>query len=66
MLAEQKYWNPVLETLPQEKIRQLQLKKFKRIFEWTYERSRFHRGLYDARHSAERSVSLWGCPVCSP
>jgi phenylacetate-CoA ligase len=48
MLAEQKYWNPVLETLPQEKIRQLQLKKFKRIFEWTYERSRFHRGLYDA------------------
>ncbi len=48
MRADQKYWNPVLETLPQEKIRQLQLKKFKRIFEWTYERSRFHRGLYDA------------------
>ncbi len=48
MLADQKYWNPVLETLPQEKLRRLQLKKFKRIFEWTYERSRFHRGLYDA------------------
>ncbi len=48
MLADQKYWNPVLETLPQEKISQLQLKKFKRIFQWAYERSRFHRGLYDA------------------
>lgn len=41
------YWNPVLETLPLEKIQSLQLKKFKRIFEWTYTRSRFHRGLYE-------------------
>ena len=31
MLADRKYWNPVLETLPQEKIRQLQLKKFKTV-----------------------------------
>ena len=47
MLAEQKYWNPVLETLPKEKIRQLQLKKFKQIFKWAYDRSKFHRQLYD-------------------
>ena len=38
------YWNPVLETLPHEKIRRLQLEKFKKIFAWAYERSRFHRG----------------------
>jgi phenylacetate-CoA ligase len=42
-----RYWNPVLETLPPEKLRELQLKKFKRIFTWAYEKSKFHRGLYD-------------------
>ena len=47
MNDEQKYWNPLLETLPLEKIRDLQLKKFRRIFEWTYEHSKFHRSLYD-------------------
>lgn len=48
MNTKQKYWNPVLETLPREKLRALQLKKFKRIFAWTYKNSRFHRKLYDA------------------
>lgn len=47
MLTEQKYWNPTLETLPQEKIKRLQLNKFKRIFEWAYDRSKFHRALYE-------------------
>ena len=47
MISEQRYWNPVLETLPREKLRALQLKKFKSIFEWAYENSRFHRSLYD-------------------
>ena len=42
-----RYWNPVIETLPAEKMRQLQLAKFKKIFTWTYEKSKFHRGLYD-------------------
>ena len=46
-MTDQIYWNPVLETLPREKIRQLQLKKFKKIFKWTYERSKFHRQIYD-------------------
>ena len=47
MISDQKYWNPVLETLPHEKIRHLQLEKFKRIFQWGYENSKFHRALYD-------------------
>jgi len=47
-LTEQIYWNPVLETLDREQIRKLQLKKFKNIFQWTYDRSKFHRRLYDA------------------
>ncbi len=40
------YWNPLLETLPREKLRELQLRKFKRIAEWAYERSPFYRTLY--------------------
>ncbi len=40
------YWNPYLETLPQEKLRDLQLGKFKRIFEWAYNNSPFYRKLY--------------------
>ena len=46
-MMNQKYWNPILETWPREKIRALQLKKFQRIFRWAYEHSRFHRNLYD-------------------
>jgi phenylacetate-CoA ligase len=42
------YWNPILETLPHEKLRQLQLKKFQNIFKWAYEHSKFHRKLYSA------------------
>ena len=47
MWKEQPCWNPVLETLAHEKIRDLQFRKFRRIFEWGYERSKFHRALYD-------------------
>jgi phenylacetate-CoA ligase len=46
MIADQKYWNPVLETLPRDRLRDLQLKKFKRIFQWAYDHSKFHRNLY--------------------
>ena len=56
---DKEYWNPLLETLPYEKLRQLQLMKFKEIFTWAYEHSKFYRKLYtdtgiepgDIRHS---------------
>ena len=41
-----KYWNPILETLPPEKMEQLQLKKFQEIFSWAYEHSKFYHQLY--------------------
>ena len=47
MIDKQIYWNPVLEILPREKLRELQLKKFKRIFTWAYEKSKFHHALYE-------------------
>ncbi len=40
------YWNPLLETMPREKLRQLQFKKFKEIFTWAYDNSRFYHKLY--------------------
>ena len=43
---KEEYWNPILETMPKEKLQQLQLKKFKNIFSWAYERSKFHRQIY--------------------
>ncbi len=46
-MMESEYWNPLLETMPLEKLQQLQLNKFKRIFSWAYDHSKFHRQLYD-------------------
>jgi phenylacetate-CoA ligase len=40
------YWNPVIETLPQEKVQTLQLKKFKHIVAWAYENSPYYKKLY--------------------
>ena len=42
------YWNPILETMPREKTRELQLRKFRRIVEYAYENSPFYRRLYSA------------------
>jgi len=53
---DSKFWNPVLESLPPEKLRILQLKKFRRIFKWAYERSRFHRALYDSAGIAPQDI----------
>lgn len=40
------YWNPILERMPREKLQELQLRKFKRVLRWAYERSPFYRRLY--------------------
>jgi phenylacetate-CoA ligase len=46
MKETEQYWNPILETLPREKLVELQLKKFKSIFNWAYEHSKFYHRLY--------------------
>jgi len=46
MKGVEQYWNPILETLPDEKLQKLQLKKFQSIFSWAYEHSKFHHKLY--------------------
>jgi phenylacetate-CoA ligase len=42
------YWNPYLETLPLERLQELQLEKFKRIVAWAYDNSSYYRRLYKA------------------
>jgi phenylacetate-CoA ligase len=46
MNLQQRYWNPFIETMPVERLRELQLKKFKRALHWAYENSPFYRRLY--------------------
>ena len=42
-----RYWNPILETLPPERLRELQLRKYKAIVSWAYAHSPFYRAVYD-------------------
>jgi phenylacetate-CoA ligase len=46
MKPEEQYWNPVMETLPLEKLQRFQLAKFKKILKWAYQNSPFYRDLY--------------------
>lgn len=46
MVDEAKFWNPYLETLPLERLQEIQLKKFKRVVAWAYEHSPYYRNLY--------------------
>jgi len=45
-MTDGKYWNPILETLPREKLRDLQFRKFQRILRWAYDNSPFYHRLY--------------------
>jgi phenylacetate-CoA ligase len=45
-MSSREYWNPVMETLPREKLEQLQLKKFRDIVTWAYDHSKFYHQLY--------------------
>lgn len=47
MNPDVKYWNPFIETLPMERLRELQLKKFKRALQWAYDHSPFYRRIYE-------------------
>ena len=42
------YWNPKHETMPREQIEALQLAKLRRLAEYAYETTPFHRRKFDA------------------
>lgn len=54
-----KYWNPILETLPREKLRALQFKKFKRVVEWGYNNSKMYRRMYDEAGFKPSDLKTW-------
>jgi phenylacetate-CoA ligase len=45
-MSSREYWNPVMETLPREKLEKLQLRKFRDIVTWAYDHSKFYHKLY--------------------
>lgn len=53
------YWNPYLEKLPRDRLEALQLRKFKRILEWAYANSRFHRTLYQEAGINPEDIKSW-------
>jgi len=53
------YWNPLLETLPREKLSELQLVKFKRILHWAYDNSKFHRRFYQEAGLEPGDIRTW-------
>src|SRR5437762_12626506 len=45
---QSEYWNPKNETMPREELRQLQLVKLRRLCDWAYANSPFHKRSFDA------------------
>lgn len=54
-----RYWNPVLETLPREKLRAMQFNKFKRIVEWGFHNSKMYRRKYDEAGFEPGDLKTW-------
>jgi len=53
------YWNPYLETLEPERLRDLQLAKFRRIVAWAYERSPYYCELYRQAGLEPGDIRSW-------
>ncbi|MDH4207520.1 MAG: phenylacetate--CoA ligase family protein [Anaerolineae bacterium] len=53
------YWNPITETLPRDKLMELQLRKFQRLVGWAYEHSKFHRQLYKDAGLEPDDIKTW-------
>lgn len=43
MIEERKYWNPIIETLPRERLREIELKRFREVLRWAKDTSPFYR-----------------------
>ena len=56
---ESPYWNPSLETLEPERLKKLQLKKFKQILNWAWSNSPFYRELYEEAGLNPGDVKTW-------
>jgi phenylacetate-CoA ligase len=58
-MNSQPYWNPYLETMPLERLRDLQLAKFKRLISWAYQKSPYYRELYREAGLKPADIHTW-------
>ncbi len=42
-IEERKYWNPIIETLPRERLREIELKRFREVLRWAKATSPFYK-----------------------
>ena len=54
------YFQPDIETLPAEKLREMQLERFRRVVEWAIERSPFYRKLYKDAGVEPKDIKSFG------
>lgn len=54
----EKYWNPVLETMPRENLERFQLKKFKRTMQYAIDHSPFYQRKYE---EAAKEIKRLSC-----
>jgi phenylacetate-CoA ligase len=47
MMKESEYWNPPMETMPLEQLKEIQLKKIKYLTNYAYHNSKWYHRLYD-------------------
>jgi len=52
-------WNPVMETLPPSKLREVQWLKLKRILGWAYNHSPFYRDKFDQAGIQPEDIQSW-------
>jgi phenylacetate-CoA ligase len=43
MMDKKRYWNPIIETLPREKLQEVELKRFRELLRWAKDQSPFYK-----------------------
>ena len=43
MREEKRYWNPIIETLPRERLQEIELKRFRELLRWAKDQSPFYK-----------------------
>ncbi len=58
-MADSRYWNPTIETLPPEKLHQLQFRKFQQVLRFAYDNSPFYNRFYREAGLEPGDIKTW-------
>ena len=53
-----KYWNPIIETLPRERLVEIELTRFRELLRWAKENSPFYKKSLTAEIAF--GINIWG------